>query len=128
MKYNYFEAIREDVREYIEENYTAEEIRENLKNREEWEEKLNDDLWINDHVTGNGSGSYTFSRRTAEEYVKDNLSLCIEAMIEFGNEAETFGKKVYNEEWEYFDVSIRCYLLNGAISDTLNNLEKELED
>lgn len=128
MNYNYFEAIREDVREYIEENYTAEEIRENLKNREEWEEKLNDDLWTEDHVTGNGSGSYTFSTATAEEYVKDNLSLCIEAMITFGYEAKTFGEKVYEEEWEYLDVTIRCYLLNGAISDTLNDLEKELED
>lgn len=128
MNYNYFEAIREDVREYIEENYTAEEIRENLKNREEWEEQLNDDLWIEDHVTGNGSGSYTFSTATAEEYVKDNLSLCIEAMITFGYEAKTFGEKVYEEEWEYLDVTIRCYLLNGAISDTLNDLKKELED
>lgn len=128
MNYNYFEAIREDVREYIEENYTAEEIRENLKNREEWEEKLNDDLWTEDHVTGNASGSYTFSTATAEEYVKDNLSLCIEAMITFGYEAKTFGEKVYEEEWEYLDVTIRCYLLNGAISDTLNDLEKELED
>ena len=127
MKYDYLEAIREDVREYIEENYTPEEIRENLKNREEWEEQLNDDLWTEDHVTGNASGSYTFSRRTAEEYVKDNLSLCIKAMIEFGYEAEIFGKKVYNEEWEDLDVTIRCYLLHCAIFDTLNELEKEIE-
>lgn len=99
-----------------------------MKNREEWEEKLNDDLWTEDHVTGNASGSYTFSTATAEEYVKDNLSLCIKAMIEFGYDAKTFGEKVYDEKWEYLDVTIRCYLLNGAISDTLNNIGKELED
>lgn len=30
-----------------------------------------DELWIDDSVTGNGSGSYTFNSYKAEENVKD---------------------------------------------------------
>lgn len=61
MKYNYLQAVKEDVKNYIEEN----EIKVNSSNREEVEQTLNDDLWAEDSVTGNGSGSYTFNRAEA---------------------------------------------------------------
>ena len=64
-KYNYLEAVTADAK-------TA--ILENLKDwsftdREELEEVVNDNLWCDDSVTGNGSGSYTFNREAAKEYV-----------------------------------------------------------
>lgn len=60
--YNYLEAMKQDVKEYIEENINATdyEIKEDL------EEYLNDTLWTEDSVTGNASGSYTFNRATAK--------------------------------------------------------------
>ena len=68
--YDYKEAVKEDVKEYIRENYSADEIRENLETsaaRSDFEEKLNDILWIEDSITGNASGSYTFNTWQAEE-------------------------------------------------------------
>lgn len=53
-KYNYLEAVKEDVREYINNEIKLLDF----SSLEELEEKLNDDLWINDNVTGNASGSY----------------------------------------------------------------------
>lgn len=124
MKYNYYEAIKEDVITYIKDNYTIEEQLENLDNRDEWLEKLNDDLWIEDSVTGNASGSYTFSTYKAKEYVMDNIEILKEALSEFCDESKSIVEKFLNEQWEYFDVTIRCYLLYGAINQALDELEE----
>lgn len=56
--YDYREAVKDDVRNYIAENITIEAYK---GQRDELEEMLNEDLWTADSVTGNGSGSYTFS-------------------------------------------------------------------
>lgn len=80
-RYDYLEAVKEDVKNYIEENG----ITVNSENRDEIEEQLNDDLFCNDSVTGNGSGSYTFNTWRAEEYLCHNLDLLAEACEEFGS-------------------------------------------
>ena len=118
MKYDYREVMKSDIMDYLEE--CVENFNEfDMDNYDE----IYDELWINDSVTGNASGSYTFNRLRAEQYVKENLPLCIEAMIEFGFSAEDFGKKVYDDEWEYLDVTIRCYLLDGCLSEVLEEME-----
>ena len=127
-KYNYYEAMKEDILEYISENYTQEECLEKLQDKDTFYEELNDDLWVCDSVTGNASGSYTFNTYKAKEYVEDNLDILKEALSEFGVEHETFFEKFMGEEWEYFDVTIRCYLLGAAISEALSDLEENLEE
>lgn len=82
-RYDYFAAVCEDVRAYIEEN----EIKVTSENREEVEERLNEDLFCKDSVTGNGSGSYTFNAWQAEENLCHNMELLAEACDEFGNDA-----------------------------------------
>lgn len=118
--YNYLESIKSDINDYLEENKELLGL-----DRDELEEKLNEDLWINDSVTGNASGSYTFCRETAKEYVIDNMDLVTEIADEFGIDNSTLGEKFRDEEWEYFDVSIRCYLLGQAISEVLESLDNE---
>lgn len=125
--YNYLESMAEDIKDYIKND--AELDRNDLEyGRSNLEEKLYDDLWTCDSVTGNASGSYTFNRWTAEEYVTDNMDLLSEMCEEFGIEAETIGQKFLDEEWEWMDVSIRCYLLGQAISQALDEIEEELEE
>lgn len=116
--YNYLESMKEDINEYLEENKELLEL-----DREELEEKLNDDLWINDSVTGNASGSYTFNRCEAKENLEENEDLLREALSEFCVDAETIAEKFLSEDYEYFDVTIRCYLLGAAISEVLNEME-----
>ena len=125
--YDYKEAVKEDVKEYIRENYSADEIRENLETsaaRSDFEEKLNDILWIEDSITGNASGSYTFNTWQAEENLCHNMDLLTEACSEFG---QGVGEAVKRGE-EFCDVTIRCYLLSGAISEALGEIEDEIED
>lgn len=117
-RYDYLEAVKEDVKSYIEENG----IKVTSENRDELEEQLNDDLFCDDSVTGNGSGSYTFNTWTAEEYLCHNLDLLAEACEEFGSSMD-----ILKDGAEACDVTIRCYLLNQAISEVFDELEEEAE-
>ena len=74
MKYNYYEAVKNDALEYIKEN--------NLQDKTQ--EELYDELFISDSVTGNASGSYYCNTYKAEEALAHNTDLLIEALNEFG--------------------------------------------
>lgn len=126
-KYNYYAAMKEDIKNYIAENYTEEELNEKMLDLDGFSEELNDDLWTIDSVTGNGSGSYTFSRATAKDYIlsdSDNIDLLREALKEFCVDGDTIVEKFLSEEWEYFDVTVRCYILGGVINKVLEDLKK----
>lgn len=122
MKYNYLEEVKKDVMRYIEENVNLEEY---AGERDRLEEELNDSLWIEDSVTGNGSGSYTFNNSRAKEYVLADMDTVTEALREFCTEAKTIAEKFLSEDWEYFDVTARCYVLGSAIYEVLEELENE---
>ncbi len=119
--YDYREAVKNDVLEYIRNEIDFSEF----DTLDELEEKLNDDLWTVDSVTGNGSGSYTFNRWQAEEYVSDGMEELREALREFDTPPEDIAEKFLNEDWEYFDVTIRCYLLGECITAALEEIENE---
>lgn len=119
--YNYMEAVADDVRDYIEDEI---DLTEWKGNRDGLEEKLNDDLWVYDSVTGNASGSYYCNSWKAEEALAHNWDLLAEALTEFGQD----GTDVLKEGAEAMDVTIRCYLLGQAIAEVLDDLEEELAE
>lgn len=119
--YNYMEAVADDVRDYIENEI---DLTEWKGNRDGLEEKLNDDLWVCDSVTGNASGSYYCNSWKAEEALAHNWDLLAEALTEFGQD----GTDVLKEGAEAMDVTIRCYLLGQAIAEVLDDLEEELAE
>lgn len=120
--YDYLEQVTADVRDYVEQEI---DLTEWAGDRDGLEEKLNDDLWTCDSVTGNGSGSYTFNRVQAQIYVLDGMDELQEAVNKFGIDSETIGEKFLESDWEYFDVTIRCYLLGQAIAAVLDDLEED---
>lgn len=109
-RYDYLEAVKEDVLNYINEN----DIVVTSENRED----LNDTLFTYDSVTGNASGSYTFNAWEAEEYLCHNWDLLVEALTEFGSDMSYLERGA-----EACDVTIRCYLLGQAISEALDEIE-----
>lgn len=125
--YNYLEEMTNDVKEWINDEFNTEQLNERLTDREAFENDLNDYLWITDAVTGNASGSHTFNRWTAQQYVNDNTDILKEALQEFGIDSKTIADKFLNDDWEYFDVTIRCYLLGQAIAQALDEIESEIE-
>lgn len=115
--YNYLENVTVDAKAAILENMDMWE----WHNREELEEIAYDNLWVDDSVTGNASGSYTFSTWQAEENLCHNMDELEEACNEFGQD---IGEAV-KQGAEYCDVTIRCYLLGQAIRAAIDELEEE---
>lgn len=116
-KYNYLEQVTADVKEAILENMEY----WNFDDREELEQVANDELWTDDGVTGNASGSYYCNAWKAEEALCHNFDLLAEACEEFGQDIGAAVKQGV----EACDVTIRCYLLGQAIAAALDELEEE---
>ena len=115
--YNYVLAMEDDIRNYIENEC-------DLMDYEDMDDAYNvlyDELWMDDSVTGNASGSYTFNTYKAEEYLCHNMDLLINACDEFG---QSLGDAVERGA-EYCDVTIRCHLLSSVLYDVLENLNDE---
>lgn len=129
MMNNYLKETIANVKEYIEYNIDLENdiITGEFEDRESIEEYLNDTLWTADEVTGNGSGSYTFNREEAKKNVLADIDTVREALQEFGTDAATIAEKFLTEDWEYFDVTARCYVLGQAIAEVLDELEENIE-
>ena len=127
---SYREEIREAVEQYIEDN--KDEILEALgaESMEEvdqydLDEYLRDQLWTEDSVTGNGSGSYTMDREEAKEKVLSALDYEPDTVEDAFNEfasAEALGRRILEGEWEYIDVTIRCYLLGEVIAEVVKDI------
>ena len=119
--YDYKEQIRADVREWIDEH--KDEL-EGL-DRSDAFELVYDECWIDDSVTGNASGSYTFSRWEAREnfFGDSDSEEYLDQMCDDGfSSADEIGKKVIASDWEWLDVSIRCWLLTDAVTEVLDEV------
>ena len=116
-KYNYLEQVTADAKEAILENMEY----WTFYDRDELEEVARDELWVDDSVTGNGSGSYYCNTWRAEEALCHNWDLLAEACEEFGQD---IGEAVKRGA-EFCDVTIRCYLLSQAIAAALDEVEAE---
>ena len=119
MNYNYAEVVKDDVLEYIKNEINFSEF----DTIEELAEKLNDDLFTEDSVTGNASGSYTFNTYKAEENLAHNWDVLTEALEEFGSSENPIEKGA-----EWCDVTIRCYLLGNAIAEAIEEIEDEFNE
>lgn len=118
--YNYREELTNDIKEAIKNNAEI-DLNDLLYNRCELAEKLQEELWIDDSVTGNASGSYTCNAYEAEENLVGNWELLHEAVREFGCD----NVDILDKGAEWCDVTIRCYLLGECIESALDELEEE---
>lgn len=111
-RYDYMESLKEDIKDYIKENM------EYLEGKDEQE--LYDKFFVEDSITGNASGSYTFSTWKAEENICHNMDLVQEAYDMFGYEGIPSDVGA-----EAMDVTVRCYLLGQVLHDVLDEIEWE---
>lgn len=126
--YNYMEAMKADIKAYLEDS----DWKMNIDIDTDMDDKKNewyDDMFISDSITGNASGSYTFNRYEAQENIFDNLDLLSEACEDFGC-VEELGRKFIDQDFEWMDVTIRCYLLSQALEEVIEeyDMEEALEE
>ena len=107
MKYNYLEAVKEDIKNYI--------LEEKESNINVDKDTLLDTLYLEDSITGNASGSYTFNTYEAEENLCHNLGLLKEA-------CEMLGTEIELDNPEACDVIIRCYVLPQALDEVIKEM------
>ena len=109
--YNYYEEVLQAVEEAVNDGYSPEMLEP--VDLEDYAQKLNEVLWVDDSVTGNASGSFFFNAYKAEE-----------ALEEFGQtDVNAFEKGA-----EWVDVTIRCYLLNSCIGYYIEQNEDDLTE
>jgi hypothetical protein len=87
---------------------------------------LYDDMFVCDEVTGNASGSYTFNSYEAREKVLADMDTVAEALKEFCTPAEEIGERFLNEDWEYLDVTARCYVLAEVLAQYIEDNEDDI--
>lgn len=114
-----------DIRDYIEREFGV-AILGTCMTREDAYNKLYDELCVNDSVTGNASGSYTFNAYTAGEYLAGNWDLLLEALEEFYGNKDDICAIEKGEEW--CDVTIRCYLLGEVLAEVLDEYFEDDEE
>ena len=95
--YDYLEQVTADVRDYVEQEI---DLTEWAGDRDGLEEKLNDDLWTCDSVTGNASGSYYCNAWKAEEALAHNWDLLGQAITAVLDDLEEDGAFEEEEEEE----------------------------
>ena len=120
MPYDYKTRLVHDIKNYMEDSINIDEY----ESLDELSEYLNDTLWTEDSVTGNGSGSYTFNHAEAKQYVLDNMNLAVEMAREFDCK-DRFMNWLFDDDYESIDVSIRCYLLRSAIDEVMDDIEDD---
>lgn len=123
-KMTYFEMVKADI-ENNQDDYQY--IVDECDSMDEIRERLYDAMWIDDSITGNASGSYYCNSYRAKQDVMENTETVAEALREFCVDAETIGEKFLNEEWEYLDVTARCYVLGQALEEFLDENEEDIE-
>lgn len=120
--YNYYDEVLQAVEEEIKDEYTPEELEP--VDLDDYADKLNERLWVDDSVTGNASGSYFCNAYKAEEALVGNWGLAGEALEEFGyNDINAFEKGA-----EWIDRIVRCYLLGQCIADYIEQNEDDLTE
>ena len=134
-EYDYYENVKKDVKDYLKDNppevknfadcIECESDNDNYKyffeDLYDLKQELNDKLFVDDGVTGNASGSYTFNRYEAKEFVLSGGSQVLKEAVDEGYlTAESFANYFLEEDWESLDVICRCYVLSVAIDEAVN--------
>lgn len=120
--YNYYDAVYADVKEFLDENP---DLFDEYEDNDDLVDYLDDELWDDDDVTGNGSGSYTYDREKARGYVLDDVESVKKALLEYDVPAEEIIDHFFNNDWEWFDVTTRCYFLYEACRDCVEDLRPQ---
>jgi hypothetical protein len=119
-KYNYKEAICNDLKDWIEENKDIVLAQWTEGDKYDFVDWLNDEVWGEDAVTGNGPYSYA-SEEQCQEYIATNLDLYFMAANEFCDFPNSGTPWIYRNPAQHMDTTIRCYLLVECIWEVVDN-------
>ena len=121
-KYNYVEAVKENVRSYIRDNI---KILEYIS-RDEKEEIISNGVlteYMNPLLVQANKKFADIENWTAEEYLCHNFDLLFKAVNVFGLDFE----QTLTGQPAYADGIVRCYVVERAVSEVLDEYEDSLD-
>ena len=128
MNYNdYYQQVKNDAIDAIDEQFDC----GYWDSDTEWD-VVYDNIFVDDAVTGNGSGSYFFNAAKAREAVADAIwdEKILDALSEIGVDGERIAQYLRDGDAESLDVCIRCAMLGevyGEIEDYFSDRVSECE-
>ena len=127
--YDYEEAVRSDIRDYILENYDRNDLAD-FDDEDDFKDCLIDILVDEDGVTGNANGSYYCNSYKAQEALNGNMDLLRDACEELDLSNEEVGERFLDGDFEYFDCIVRCYIVTctSVVEDVVDELLEENND
>lgn len=127
--YDYEEAVRNDIEDYILENYDRNNLAD-FDDEDDFKDCLIDMLVDEDSITGNASGSYYCNSYKAQEALNGNMDLLRDACEELDLSNEEVGEHFLDGDFEYFDCIVRCYIVtcSNVIEDVVDELLEENND
>lgn len=118
--YDYREAIVNDIKQCMldegEELYPALD-----ESRQDYFDRMDDYLWGEDRVTGNGPNFYD-TEEECYKYLCGNLSLYFDAAYEFDSFPHPGSPWIYKNPAQYMDCTIRCYLLYECLDRVIDEI------
>ena len=128
MNYNdYYQQVKNDAISAIDEQFDC----GYWDGDTEWD-VVYDNLFVDDGVTGNGSGSYFFNAAKAREAVANAIwdEKILDVLSEFGISGDRIAQYLRDNDAESLDVCIRCAMLGevygeieGYFSDRVSECE-----
>lgn len=115
--YDYRRAITDDIKDYIRVMGLLPEPQETY---DDYIERLDEELWDVDEITGNGPFYYA-SEKECEDYVGHGLSYLVEVLTDWDLELAK-DEKFHGAPARYLDCLIRCYLLYECIERAVEEL------
>ena len=120
--YSYPQAVKSDIREYLKEELDVGTFGLLIQGDDDTIEDVREELFEDDSITGNASGSYTMNSLEAEQNLAGNWDLLREAKDELDPGVDLIAKGP-----EFCDVLIRCYLVDWCFNETLNDIVNQKE-
>lgn len=120
-KYDYYTAMYDDIDDYVKDNNIN--LSEYGDDIDSIIEKLEEELWEEDSITGNGNFGYD-TNFNCEEYLCHNLDLLFEAINDFDFDTNYHHLDKENLP-KTLDSLIRCYILSSTVyAYVKDNLEE----
>lgn len=124
---NYTSEMLEDITNWIDYNIDYNDF----EDLEALREYLNDNLWTEDDITGNGQrGQYYSTLEKAKNmFIEDDgFENFYKVRDELGTDKSEVMEHFFKEDWHWFDSSVRCYLLSECIDSVLEDIEYDFNE
>lgn len=120
--YNYKEEMIKDIKNYIiTNNWVENNYDMDHETYYEVLDKLYDELWNKDEITGNGENYYASEAKCAE-FVMQNLPLYFAAARDLDDFPKCAEKWINDHAAQHMDATIRCYLLRDCLEEACEEL------